>query len=237
MDGLLISFPIKDADSRAIKEKSMFHTKGRRRAARIATNLLLMLIAAPVFAMARDAGFDSAARKQTPEQSKTEQTQSTGNRVAIIETNLGTIKIELLEDQSPKTVENFRLLAKRGYYDGVTFHRVISGFMIQGGDPQGTGMGGKTATGQPLPNEIYRASPLYQGGYKRGVVAMANKGRPETGSSQFFIMHKDYPLPANYTIFGRVIEGIEVVDKIASVHTGRMDRPVEPVIMKKVTIQ
>jgi cyclophilin family peptidyl-prolyl cis-trans isomerase len=198
---------------------------------------LLLLIAVPALAMGRDAGFVSAAQKQTPDQSKTEQTQSSGNKVAIIETTLGAIKIELLEDQSPKTVENFRLLVERGYYDGVTFHRVIEGFMIQGGDPKGDGTGGKTATGQPLPNEIDRSSPLYQSGYKRGVVAMANKGRPETGASQFFIMHRDYPLPANYTIFGRVIEGIEVVDKIASVHTGSMNRPVEPVIMKKVSIQ
>jgi cyclophilin family peptidyl-prolyl cis-trans isomerase len=215
----------------------MIYTKGRRPAARFATDLLLLLIAVPALAMGRDAGFVSAAQKQTPDQSKTEQTQSSGNKVAIIETTLGAIKIELLEDQSPKTVENFRLLVERGYYDGVTFHRVIEGFMIQGGDPKGDGTGGKTATGQPLPNEIDRSSPLYQSGYKRGVVAMANKGRPETGASQFFIMHRDYPLPANYTIFGRVIEGIEVVDKIASVHTGRMDRPVEPVIMKRITIQ
>jgi cyclophilin family peptidyl-prolyl cis-trans isomerase len=215
----------------------MIYTKGRRPAARFATDLLLLLIAVPALAMGRDAGFVSAAQKQTPDQSKTEQTQSSGNKVAIIETTLGAIKIELLEDQSPKTVENFRLLVERGYYDGVTFHRVIEGFMIQGGDPKGDGTGGKTATGQPLPNEIDRSSPLYQSGYKRGVVAMANKGRPETGASQFFIMHRDYPLPANYTIFGRVIEGIEVVDKIASVHTGSMNRPVEPVIMKRVTIQ
>jgi cyclophilin family peptidyl-prolyl cis-trans isomerase len=198
---------------------------------------MIMLIAVPALAIGKDVSFDSAAQKQPPAQSKPEQTAASSNRVAIIETDLGTIKIELLEDQSPKTVENFRLLAERGYYDGVTFHRVIEGFMIQGGDPEGDGTGGKTATGKPLPNEIDRASPLYQSGYKRGVVAMANKGRPETGASQFFIMHRDYPLSANYTIFGRVIEGIEVVDKIASVHTGRMDRPVEPVIMKTVTIQ
>jgi cyclophilin family peptidyl-prolyl cis-trans isomerase len=198
---------------------------------------MIMLIAVPPLAIGKDSSFDSAAQKQPPAQSKPEQAAASSNRIAVIETDLGTIKIELLEDQSPKTVENFRLLAERGYYDGVTFHRVIEGFMIQGGDPGGDGTGGKTATGKPLPNEIDRASALYQSGYKRGVVAMANKGRPETGASQFFIMHRDYPLPANYTIFGRVIEGIEVVDKIASVHTGRMDRPVEPVIMKRVTIQ
>jgi cyclophilin family peptidyl-prolyl cis-trans isomerase len=162
------------------------------------------------------------------------------NRTAVIETDLGTIKFELLEDQAPKTTENFRLLAERGYYNGTIFHRVISGFMAQGGDPRGDGTGGETATGQPLPNEINRTSPLYQGGYRRGLVAMANKGVPETGSSQFFIMHQTYPLQPNYTIFGRVTEGMEVVDKMASAPNAgasAMNRPVTPVRMNKVYIQ
>lgn len=159
------------------------------------------------------------------------------NRIAVVVTDVGTFKIELFEEKAPKTVENFRLLAKRGYYNGVIFHRVISGFMIQGGDPKGIGTGGKTATGRPLPNEIDLDLALYQAGYKRGIVAMANKGRPESGSSQFFIMHKDYPLQPNYTIFGQVIEGMVVVDKIATAPKGAMDRPVNPVKMRKVTIQ
>jgi cyclophilin family peptidyl-prolyl cis-trans isomerase len=164
------------------------------------------------------------------------------NHTAILETDDGTIKFELLEDEVPKTAENFRLLAERGYYNGTTFHRVISGFMIQGGDPKGDGTGGQTATGAMLPNEINKTSPLYQGGYRRGLVAMANKGRPETGSSQFFIMHQTYPLQPNYTIFGRVTEGIEVVDKIASAPTtmnsiGQKDRPVTPVKVNKAYIQ
>jgi cyclophilin family peptidyl-prolyl cis-trans isomerase len=159
-------------------------------------------------------------------------------RVAVIETDFGTIKFELLEDESPATVENFRLLAERGFYDGLIFHRIINGFMIQGGDPAGTGMGGETATGAPLPNEIDANSELYKGGYIRGIVAVANSGTPETGSSQFFIMHQQRPLPPSYTIFGRVIEGMEVVDKIASVPTNpRANRPVSPVAMKKVYIQ
>ena len=162
------------------------------------------------------------------------------NPVAIIETDVGIIKIEILKDESPVTAENFIQLAGRGLYDGLIFHRVISGFMIQGGDPKGNGTGGQTATGDPLPNEINPDSPLYQGGYKRGVVAMANRGRPETGSSQFFIMHRDRPLsqlPPNYTIFGRVIEGMDVVDNIAAAPTGVMDRPVTPVKMIRVIIQ
>lgn len=162
------------------------------------------------------------------------------NPVAIIETDAGIIKVEILKAESPVTAENFIQLAGRGFYNGIIFHRVISGFMIQGGDPKGNGTGGQTATGNPLPNEINPGSPLYQGGYKRGLVAMANKGTPETGGSQFFIMHRDRPLsllPPNYTIFGRVIEGMDVVDNIAAAPTGVMDRPVTPVKMKRIIIQ
>jgi cyclophilin family peptidyl-prolyl cis-trans isomerase len=161
------------------------------------------------------------------------------HHVAVIETDLGTIKFELLDDLSPKTAENFRLLAERGFYDGLIFHRTVNGFMIQGGDPNGNGTGGETATGAPLSNEIDLDSDFYKGGsYHRGIVAMANKGAPETGSSQFFIMHQNYPLKPNYTIFGRVIEGMEVVDKIASVPTSPpLSRPASPVAMKKVYIE
>jgi len=162
-------------------------------------------------------------------------------RTATIETDLGNIKIELLEDEAPATVENFRELAQRGVYDGTIFHRVISGFMIQGGDPKGDGTGGETASGQPLPDETHAASPLYTGGYKRGYVAMANKGTPQTGTSQFFIMHQDRPLQMLrpvYTIFGKVVEGMDVVDQIASAPTGQPNnRPVKPVRMNKVTVQ
>jgi peptidyl-prolyl cis-trans isomerase B (cyclophilin B) len=160
------------------------------------------------------------------------------NPIAVIETDAGTIKIELLKSEAPVTVDNFVQLARRGYYKDIIFHRVISGFMIQGGDPRGMGTGGETATGRPLPNEVNLNSPIYQGGYKRGHVAMANKGTPESGSSQFFIMHQDYPrLPKNYTIFGRVIEGMDTVDKIATAPKGANDRPTNPVKMKSVTIQ
>ncbi len=155
---------------------------------------------------------------------------------AVIETDLGTIKFELLWSDSPETAENFRLLAERGYYNGTIFHRTINGFMIQGGDPTGTGAGGETASGSPLPNEIDRNTPLYQGPYLRGLVAMANKGTPESGSSQFFIMHQDYRLPPKYTIYGRVTEGQDVVDKIATAPTSG-DRPLSPVVMRKVYVQ
>src|SRR6266513_4860270 len=150
------------------------------------------------------------------------------NRTAVIQTNKGTIKFELLEQDAPKTTENFRLLAEKGYYDGIIFHRVIKGFMIQGGDPTGTGRGGEAAKGGRFNDEINSSSPVYKTGYKAGTVAMANAG-PNTNGSQFFIMHADYPLPPSYTIFGRVTEGQDVVDAIATSPTDRNDRPVSEV--------
>jgi cyclophilin family peptidyl-prolyl cis-trans isomerase len=158
------------------------------------------------------------------------------NRTAVIQTNKGTIRFELLEEDAPKTTENFRLLAEKGYYDGVIFHRVIKGFMIQGGDPTGTGSGGASIWGGRFNDEINRTSPVYQRGYKAGTVAMANAG-PNTNGSQFFIMHVDYPLPPNYTIFGRVTEGQDVVDAIASTEKDRNDKPISPITMEKVTIE
>ena len=157
------------------------------------------------------------------------------NRTAHIQTNKGTIKFELLEDDAPKTTENFRLLAEKGYYNGVIFHRVINGFMIQGGDPDGTGRGGQSAWGGRFNDEIDPSSEVYRRGYKAGTVAMANAG-PNTNGSQFFIMHVDYPLPPSYTIFGRVTEGQDVVNDIATSKTSSGDRPVSEVKMEKVTI-
>src|SRR5215813_13647415 len=158
------------------------------------------------------------------------------NRTAEIQTNKGTIKFELLESAAPKTTENFRLLAEKGYYDGIIFHRVIKGFMIQGGDPTGTGRGGQSAWGGRFDDEISPRSSVYQRGYKAGVVAMANAG-PNTNGSQFFIMHSDYPLPPSYTIFGKVSEGQNVVDAIASTSRDRNDKPLSEVKMEKVTIE
>ncbi len=157
------------------------------------------------------------------------------NRTAVIQTNKGTIRFELLEEDAPKTTENFITLAERGYYDGIIFHRVIKGFMIQGGDPTGTGSGGQSAWGGRFNDEIDRSSEVYKRGYKAGTVAMANAG-PNTNGSQFFIMHADYGLPPSYTIFGRVTEGQEVVDDIATTQTGRNDKPVSEVKMERVTI-
>lgn len=158
------------------------------------------------------------------------------NRTAVIETTKGTIRFELLEADSPRTTENFRLLAGKNYYDGVIFHRVIPNFMIQGGDPLGEGYGGESAWGGKFDDEIDRDSDLYAGIYEKGTVAMANAG-PNTNGSQFFIMHVDYPLPPSYTKFGRLLEGHDVVDAIATVNRNSNDKPLEPVVMNKVYIE
>ena len=158
------------------------------------------------------------------------------NRTAVIETNKGTIKIELLETDAPKTTENFRLLAEKDYYNDVIFHRVIKNFMVQGGDPLGEGYGGESAWGGKFDDEIDRDSTLYQGPYEKGTVAMANSG-PNTNGSQFFIMHVDYPLPPSYTKFAKVTEGQDIVDEIAEVEVHPGDKPVEPVVMEKVYIE
>ena len=149
-----------------------------------------------------------------------------------IETNKGTIVFETYDADAPKTVQNFITLAQKGFYDNLIFHRVIKDFMIQGGDPTGTGTGGP---GYKFEDELNPATPSYKAGYVRGVVAMANSG-PNTNGSQFFIMHKDVPLPNNYSIFGKVISGLDIVDAIASSQTNPNDKPVSDIVMKKVTV-
>jgi cyclophilin family peptidyl-prolyl cis-trans isomerase len=149
-----------------------------------------------------------------------------------IETNKGTIVFETYDSDSPNTVNNFMSLANKGFYNEVIFHRVIKGFMIQGGDPTGTGRGGP---GYTFADELNPSTDSYKNGYKRGVVAMANSG-PNTNGSQFFIMHKDTPLPNAYTIFGNVVSGMEVVDAIANTKIGAEDRPVENITIKSVTV-
>ncbi len=161
----------------------------------------------------------------------TNQSKNSMNTITI-ETSKGTIVFETYDTDAPKTVENFVTLANKGFYNGVIFHRVISGFMIQGGDPTGTGMGGP---GYKFADELNPQTDSYKQGYKRGVVAMANAG-PNTNGSQFFIMHKDTPLPNAYTIFGHVISGMEVVDAIAASQVNENDRPLEDIVMKKVTV-
>ncbi len=145
---------------------------------------------------------------------------------ATIETTAGTMTAELYASEAPRTVNNFVFLAREGFYGDVIFHRTISGFMIQGGDPTGTGSGG--------PGYRFEDEPVSRQ-YLRGTLAMANAG-PNTNGSQFFVMHADYPLPPNYTIFGKLSAGEEVVDAIVGAPTGAQDRPVNPVAIKSVTI-
>jgi cyclophilin family peptidyl-prolyl cis-trans isomerase len=167
--------------------------------------------------------------------------KSSGGLHAVIDTDKGPIALEFLPADAPMAVENFRLLAEHGYYDGLTFHRVLKGFMIQGGDPAGDGTGGESAWGDAFADEINPESALYRDGYRRGIVAMANAG-PDTNGSQFFIMHDTYPLPPNYVIFARVTSGMEAVDAIAEAPTtrgadGEMSQPTTPALIKKVTIR
>jgi cyclophilin family peptidyl-prolyl cis-trans isomerase len=167
--------------------------------------------------------------------------KSSGGLHGVFETDKGPIEIEFFPSDAPKAVENFRLLAEHGYYDGLTFHRIVKDFMIQSGDPSGDGTGGDSAWGGTFEDEIKADSPLYRDGYKRGEVAMANAG-PNTNGSQFFILQRDYPLPPNYVIFAKVTKGMDVVDALAETPTtlgadGGMSKPVTPPVVKKVTIR
>ena len=146
----------------------------------------------------------------------------------------GVIRLELYPDIAPITVDNFVSLVKKGFYDGLIFHRVIPGFMIQGGDPKGTGMGGP---GYTIKGEFKANGVVNNIRHERGVISMARSMMPDSAGSQFFIMHANAPhLDGQYAAFGRVIEGIEEVDKIASTRTARGDRPVTDQRMKKVTV-
>lgn len=201
-----------------------------------------------------------------PVQEKTDLSQLeqpvAGDQTAVLETSLGTIKVKLMPKAAPKAVENFIGLAEKGYYDGLTFHRVMKDFMIQGGDPSGDGTGGESLWGKPFEDEFSPAAHNF-----RGALSMANSG-PSTNGSQFFIvqlpaeavtedlmgMMKQGGFPEDlmtayknqggtpwldnkHTVFGQVYEGMDVVDKIAAVETGAADKPVEPVIIKTIKIE
>lgn len=168
------------------------------------------------------------APEPTPEPTKIDASKK---YLVSLNTSKGEIIIALNQGQTPNTVANFITLAQKGFYNNTIFHRAIKGFMIQGGDPTGTGSGG--------PGYKFADEP-FNDEYTRGTVAMANAG-PNTNGSQFFIMHADYPLPKNYTIFGHVIKGIEVVDAIATDKVtlspaGEMSKPVEPTKIVTATV-
>ncbi|MCK4995226.1 MAG: peptidylprolyl isomerase [Candidatus Omnitrophica bacterium] len=143
--------------------------------------------------------------------------------VVILETNQGNIEIQLMPEAAPKTCENFTKLIEKGYYDGIIFHRVIKNFMVQGGDPTGTGRGGESIWGKPFGDEVTKEVTFD----KKGILAMANAG-PNTNGSQFFITTAPTPwLNMRHTIFGEVISGYDVVEKMENTKTGAMDKPVE----------
>lgn len=167
------------------------------------------------------------------------------NPVATITTNKGVIKLELFEDQMPITAGNFIKLANEGFYNGTKFHRVINGFMIQGGDPNtktdATSTWGTGGPGYTIPDEFVKGDHLSN---VRGTIAMANTGQPNSGGSQFFINTVDNtnldfdkpPFTSKHPVFGHVIEGMDVVDSISQVPVGQRDIPVDPVVVESVTI-
>ncbi len=143
--------------------------------------------------------------------------------------------VELLPEYAPETVENFIDLVSEGFYDGLTFHRIIPGFMAQGGDPEGTGMGG---SGTNIRGEFAQNGITNNLKHERGVISMARSMMPDSASSQFFICFEDAPhLDGSYAAFGRVTDGMDVVDEMAEVPTDMNDKPLEPVIIKKVYIE
>ena len=157
------------------------------------------------------------------------------NMVVIELENGKKIKLELYPDKAPITCANFEKLVREGFYDGLIFHRVISGFMIQGGDPEGTGMGGAK---EKIKGEFAMNGVPNDLKHTRGVISMARSMNPNSASSQFFIMHKDAPhLDGQYAAFGKVVEGIEAVDEIAETKTDYNDRPLNDIKMKKVYIE
>lgn len=204
------------------------------------TAFVLVLIAVLLY-LPTDTERDAADRSTNTEMStsatETEEVTTTNSNqnqtmTATIKTSAGNIELAFFPDSAPNTVENFRSLAEDDFYQDVIFHRVIEGFMIQGGDPTGTGTGGP---GYQFDDELDPSSAAAERGYQRGTLAMANSG-PNTNGSQFFIMHQDQQLPFNYTIFGYVTEGMDVVDEIASVDTDARDKPLEDVVIEDVEI-
>jgi len=158
-------------------------------------------------------------------------TNNTNKNIMKVETNMGTFKIKLYPEEAPKTVAHIKGLVAKGFYDGIIFHRIIAGFVIQGGDPTGTGMGG---SGTSIPDEFN--NNLKHG--KKGMVAMANSGRPNSQDSQFYITLAPLEfLDGKYTVFGEVIDGMDVIDNIGAVATGAQDKPINDVKMLKVTLE
>lgn len=202
---------------------------------KIITCLLGIALVSSVFGQSKVDTSGATAKSKPPKPKKEHR------MIAEIVTTFGTIEAELYEKDAPKTAANFAGLAKEGYYNGIIFHRVVPGFVIQGGDSTGTGRGGKSIYGHEFEDELNPETKSYQEGYKRGVLAMANRG-PNTNTSQFFILLADQMgMPKNYTIFGKVFKGMDIVDKIAAVELvppgARDGSPKVAVVMKKVSVK
>lgn len=199
-------------------------------------NLFLLVLTLGLFAgcnTSKNAENENKILNNKSEKNSMSETPKDSMLVAVMKTNMGTIEFELFEKQTPKTVENFSELAKKGYYNGVIFHRIIADFMIQGGDPTGTGRGGESIWGKKF-NDEFVPSLKHD---VPGILSMANAG-PNTNGSQFFITLVPTPwLNGKHTIFGKVINGIDVVNAIGKVQTGQMDKPIKDVIIENVTIE
>lgn len=157
------------------------------------------------------------------------------NPIVTMKTNQGTMKIELYPETAPNTVRNFIALVQNGFYDGLIFHRVIPGFMIQGGDPEGIGIGGP---GYSIKGEFSMNGVSNSLRHTRGVISMARSGHPDSAGSQFFIMVEDAPhLDGQYAAFGKVVEGLDAADQIVSARRDRSDKPLEDQVMESVTVE
>ena len=190
----------------------------------------LMITIVTMFMLLATGCFGSAAGQADTKADAAQSTTNAKNRVAVFDTNKGQFTVELFEDKAPQTTKNFITLVEKGFYNNLIFHRVIAGFMIQGGDPEGTGMGGP---GYTIKDEFHpdlkHDAP--------GILSMANAG-PNTGGSQFFITLDKTPwLDGKHAVFGKVIKNLDVVQAIGKVKTGPNDKPVEDVVINSITIQ
>lgn len=197
----------------------------------IKISLMLLILIGILGCQGSETVKDDSNQTETKKEEETKVSEEM--TVAVINTNMGTIEIELFADQTPKTVENFVGLAEKGYYNGIIFHRVIANFMIQGGDPTGTGRGGNSLWGAPFADEIVPSLKHEE----PGALSMANAG-PNTNGSQFFITVVPTPwLDGKHTVFGKVINGMNIVYDISKVKTAAGDKPFNDVIMETVTIE
>lgn len=199
----------------------------------MASVLGLALVASVVWGIMNGQGSPPTESGQQGQQQQQQQSlQPVMKHLITIKTSLGDIAFATYDEDAPLATNNFITLAEKGFYNGVIFHRVIKGFMIQGGDPTGTGAGGP---GYTFKDELDPSTPSYKNGYVTGVVAMANAG-PNTNGSQFFIMLATTSLPHLYTIFGKVVSGQSVVDAIGNLPVDQNDRPLNPPVMESVTV-